>query len=377
MTLRTRPVAIAAGLFVLSAVASPVAASASIDADPYLPSPTGPRPVGTTSLYLKDTSRPDPWVPSVRARELMVSLWYPAKSGDAPRARYMTPKESELLLKAADVTGVPGDVLSKTRTHAYQDAPPAGRARHLPLVVLSPGFSWPRSSLTSLAEDLASRGYVVAGIDHTYENHATTFPDGRVTTCVACDLPGDDVPARATKGRAVDVSFVLDQLLSGRAKWRGDALIDRSRVAMAGMSLGGASVSGTMLRDPRVRAGINMDGTQRIAIPQQGLKRPFMFFGQASQDETWTRDWLRLKGWKRWLHVRGAIHPSFTDYDMLTQQLGVDYGSKLPGTRSVVITRAYVRAFMDLHLRHRPRPLLDKPSAHYPEVTFNAPASRP
>jgi hypothetical protein len=48
---------------------------------PYLPGPTGPHPVGTTSVYLKDTSRPpDPWVPEVNARELMVSLWYPATS---------------------------------------------------------------------------------------------------------------------------------------------------------------------------------------------------------------------------------------------------------------------------------------------------------
>ena len=43
-----------------------------------LPEPTGPCPVGTTSLCLKDVSRPDPWAAGVSARELMVSLWYPA-----------------------------------------------------------------------------------------------------------------------------------------------------------------------------------------------------------------------------------------------------------------------------------------------------------
>ena len=44
----------------------------------YLPEPTGPRPVGTTSLPLTDTSRPDPWAAGVTVRELTVSLWYPA-----------------------------------------------------------------------------------------------------------------------------------------------------------------------------------------------------------------------------------------------------------------------------------------------------------
>ena len=45
---------------------------------PYLPEPTGPYPAGTASVWLTDTSRPDPWVSGVNARELMVSLWYPA-----------------------------------------------------------------------------------------------------------------------------------------------------------------------------------------------------------------------------------------------------------------------------------------------------------
>ena len=44
---------------------------------PHLPGPTGRQPVGVTSLYLKDASRPDPWVESVRYRELMVSVFYP------------------------------------------------------------------------------------------------------------------------------------------------------------------------------------------------------------------------------------------------------------------------------------------------------------
>src|ERR1700756_2436457 len=111
---------------------------------PYLPEPTGPRPVGTTSLWLTDTSRPDPWAVGVTVRELMVSLWYPAATPDGRRARYMTPAESELQLTSRDITGVPPDVLSTVRTHAAVDATPAGPARALPLAVLSPGFTSPR-----------------------------------------------------------------------------------------------------------------------------------------------------------------------------------------------------------------------------------------
>ncbi|MFI7422382.1 hypothetical protein [Nonomuraea sp. NPDC049684] len=95
-----------------------------------------------------------------------------------------------------------------------------------------------------------------------------------------------------------------------------------------------------------------------------------MLMGAPSHDGTWKRDRARLTGRKRWLVVKGALHPSFTDYDMPLQQLGVDLGSGLKGTRSVDLTRGYVAAFLDLHLHGRPQPLLDKPSKRYPGVLF-------
>lgn len=339
---------------------------------PYLPAPTGPHPVGTTSLHLTDLSRQDPWVPEAGARELMVSLWYPARSPGTRRARYMTPKESELVLTGTGSTGVPPDALSRTRTNAFTDVAPTGRRHSLPLVVLSPGFTWPRSSLTALAEELASRGYVVAGIDHTYENFGMTFPDGRVVTCAACQLEMDDFPTAAVESRARDVSFVLDELTGPHPRWRGSALLDPSRIAMAGQSLGGASVGETMLTDARVLAGVNMDGAMFKPLPESGLSKPFMFFTEDIDDPTVLRDRQRLTGWQRWLRVTGSVHASFTDYDMLGQQIGVDLGSSLRGTRSVLITREYVRAFVDLHLRARPQPLLVRPNASYPEVRFHS-----
>ncbi|MEU8279218.1 alpha/beta hydrolase family protein [Microbispora bryophytorum] len=343
-----------------------------------LPAPTGTHPVGATTLYVKDTSRPDPWVPDVKARELMVTVWYPAQAGEGRRAPYMTAKESELTLKGKEVTGVPYDVLSRTRTNAVEDAKPAGRRGGLPLVVLSPGFTMPRSTLTALGEELASRGYVAAGVDHTYENYATTFPDGRVAECVACDSDTDPgFGAKVADVRAADVSFVLDQLTGPHAKWEGSSLIDPSEIAMAGHSIGGAGAVAAMLKDARVRAGIDMDGTTYARIPKSGLSRPFLFLGSAGhqpggRDNSWDRDWKLLTGWKRWLVLPGADHQSFTDVPLLAGAVGIAVPGGLSPARSVEITRAYVRAFLDRHLRHEPQPLLDEPSPRYPEVRFCA-----
>lgn len=381
---RKRPALLAtvAGLLALvaSAFSAPPPAAAAAISTPFLPKPTGPHQVGTTSLHLTDTSRPDPWIPTAKTRELMVSLWYPTAARDGQRAPYVTPKESALLLKGSgieELENIPPDGLSRTRTNAFVDAEPAGRRHSLPLVVMSPGFTWPRSSLTGLGEDLASRGYVVASIDHTYESFATTFPDGRVTTCAACEnVNADDFGQKVIRNRAVDISFVLDQLIGSHPKWKGASLINPARVAMAGQSIGGAAAPETMLKDSRVRAGINMDGSMFLPIPKSGLARPFMLMGAPVGDSTWKRDWEHLTGWKRWLVVKGAVHPSFTDYDMLLRQLGVDLGGDLKGTRSLDITRTYVGAFLDLHLRGRPQPVLDKPSPRYPEVQFCSPPAK-
>ncbi len=347
---------------------------------PHLPAPTGPHPVGTTSLYLKDVSRPDPWAAGVSARELMVSLWYPAAAPDGPRAPYMTPAESRLQLTGRGITGIPPDTLSTVRTNAVSDATPAGGQRSAPLVVLSPGFTNPRSTLTGLAEDLASHGYVAAGIDHTYESFATAFPDGRVTTCLARDAPrrGGAFWEKVVTGRAADVSFVLGELAGADPARPGAGLIDPSRMAMAGHSIGGASAIAALLADSRIRAGLDMDGATHARIPDHGLSRPFLFLGKQSNYTpggegsvtSWDRDWKLLTGWKRWLLVAGAVHASFTDLALLAGQAGLDTDAGVPGTRSLDITRAYVRAFCDQHLRGRPQLLLDQPSPRYPEVTF-------
>jgi predicted dienelactone hydrolase len=369
------------GLTVATALTMVLVASPAVAADAvlHLPAPTGRQPVGATTLYLKDTSRPDPWVPTVGYRELMVSLFYPAASADGPKKQYMTPIESERYLEGQDIPDLPLDVLSTVRTNAVVDARPVGRPHSLPLVVLSPGFTNSRATLSSLAEDLVSHGYVVALVDHTYENRATTFPDGRVTGCAACEvdhLPG--FPEKLARGRAVDVSFVLDKLTRPHPKWWAARLIDPSRIAMAGHSAGGASTIQAMVADDRIKAGIDIDGSTHVPIPEPGLARPFLFMGSLdaytpgapNPYDDWENDWQQLTGWKRWVMVTGTVHPSFTDLGVFAGQLGIDLGAHIDAERALAITRTYTRAFFDLHLRHRPQPLMQAPSPDYPEITF-------
>jgi predicted dienelactone hydrolase len=337
-----------------------------------LPHPTGDQEVGSASLYLKDTSRPDTWVPSVPYRELMVSMFYPAVSDRGPRTPYLTAAESAAMLADGGLTDLPPDLLTTMRTNSVQDARPAGRPHSLPLVVLSPGFTNPRATLTALAEELASRGYVVAVVGHTYENHGTSFPDGRLLGCAACEV--DHLPGfweKLAQGRAQDVSFVLDELLRD---WR---RIDPARIAMGGHSAGGGSATTALVGDPRIKAGFDIDGRGYIPLTEN-LDRPFLYLIKYPPDAPYPAcsepfvlaDWAHLTGYKRWLMLTGAQHASFTDIGLLGDQLGIDFGATVDATRVQAITRAYVGAFLDQNLRGKQRPLLAQPSPEYPEISF-------
>jgi predicted dienelactone hydrolase len=357
------------------AVAGPTSATApSADDTPVLslPEPTGQYPVGMTPVHLVDDDRADPWRPE-RRRELMVSVWYPALPYGEP-APYTTEAVSAAIVESANLPVAP-DILTTVETHSHDRAPALPGRR--PLVVLSPGAGLSRESLSSLAEDLASRGYVVAGVDHTYEARAIEFPDGPVAPCLLCERENSaEVGAWVTRGRALDIGFVLDELTHGRL-WRHGPTVDARHVAVVGHSIGGAAAAAAIVDDRRVDAGINMDGTFQVDFPESGMDRPFLMLGSASHqpgasDGTdWPDNRARLGATGLWLQIPTASHMSFADQLMFLDQLGIPWpGEFVSGARGVEITNAYVGAFLDRHLRGRAAPLLDGPAAEYPEVEF-------
>ncbi|GIG61932.1 esterase [Longispora fulva] len=348
-----------------------------------LPAPTGHGRIGTVSLHLVDRSRPDPWVPTEPARELMIQLWYPAAdTRNRPRAPWVSPG-------VADRLNPPGSPVTLPVSHAYTGAPAAG-GRH-PVVVYSPGLGMERTSSTALVEDLASHGYVVVTIDHPHDGRFVEFPGGRIATQA---LPVPTTPeeeaamiATALATRVADTRFTLDQLAAldrghnpdeeRRPLPRGlTGALDLDRIGMAGHSLGGATAAQTMLEDRRIRAGVNLDGTVSGTVVTAGLDRPFLLLGSPGDDDSWTALWSRLRGPRHRLELAGSGHMSFTDYQVLLAQAGVPAEDREPslgtidGDRSIAVQRAYLLAYFDRYLLCRDGRLLAGPSPRYPEMLF-------
>ncbi|MFJ9692620.1 alpha/beta hydrolase family protein [Kitasatospora sp. NPDC101183] len=356
-----------------------------------LPAPDGPYPVGTVALHLADTARPDPWVPSRPCRELMISVWYPARGGAGrPAAPWMPPAAAERYLASL---GLPPGRVRLGSSHGREGAPVGGPPGPLPVVLYSPGADASRSFGTGVAEDLAGHGFLVVTVDHTYDAAAVAFPGGRVETN---PLGGVVDYAKALAVRTADIRFVLDRLAvlgaGGHpgvcrtplpAGLRGAP--DLRRVGMLGHSLGGAATASAMLADGRIGVGMSLDGGAAGPVVDAGLDRPFLVVdtpgkGGMDNNPALRAFWSHLRGWRLHLTLRGAAHHSFGDdvliLPLLAPLLGrsasdleEDVGT-IPGRRAQAFQRAYPRAFFDLHLRGRGH-LLDGPSPGFPEVGYD------
>ncbi|MBZ4319068.1 alpha/beta hydrolase family protein [Streptomyces huiliensis] len=360
----------------MARAATPAPRTASTDPVP-LPAPSGPCPVGTTRLHLVDTRRTDPYAPTRTPRELMVQVWYAAGT-DSGRttAPYLT---GGLLPLVEQRFTLPTGSFSRVRTQSRAGAPVSRALRDAPLVFYSPGRQDPAATGTAFAQELASQGYVVVGVNHTYDG-PTEFPDGRV---VPGNPPTSDPEQlrRYSDVRAADLRFVLDVLSGERGPSPAPAVsaaVDFDRVGAFGHSLGGSASAEALRTDARFSAGIVLDGRLQTDAVRTGLTQPFMLFTEDSTDAGWDAFMAAHRAWGRKVNLLGTRHYSFTDLAPLgvglelakswpPEQFQRFFGS-LDGRRSQAVTSRYVAAFFGLHLRGRPAPELDAPGADLPEV---------
>lgn len=260
-----------------------------------LPAPTGPHAVGTLSESVTDTTREELATENMDdCRELMITFWYPAVvQEDAEPNRYFPDNDEYVALitgpRAANPMGIkPEDVqehLVPLRTHSFADAPVADAQEQYPVLIFSHGFGGSREQNSVQAEELASHGYVVVGIDHTYFAAATLFPDGRI----AAYNPGVD--RRATREEkdarlreiqttwTADARFVADHLatIDDSANHPLHGKLDLDKLAIFGHSFGGSTATEVCAADVRFKAGINMDGFPYGQAPETGVPTPFLF----------------------------------------------------------------------------------------------------
>jgi dienelactone hydrolase len=354
-----------------------------------LPKPTGPYAVGTRTLYLKDASRTEDAGPASGApRELMIQVWYPAEASKNPLAHYRDPRETQRL----------SSYQSLVVTNSRLDAPVAAAGAPFPVVLFNHGWHGRRTNDTFLTEELASHGYVVASIDHTYNASLVAFPDGRVAhTTAALDI---DYPDGSTQQRVktiwdrelekqtADQEFVLNQLealnRTSGSPWF--ARLNTKLAAAVGHSFGGAASTELCAVDRRVHAAINMDGWFFGAIQARGQNQPLLFLdasdaGPGSQSAPSegvaaslnVSDYADMMSSMRqfggyMVSINGAEHEDFTDQPLVSPLRSLAHRGTIPAAKLEIIVRSYVLAFLDKELRGKDAAVLDTRSNPFSEV---------
>lgn len=156
-------------------------------------------------------------------RPLTVEIWYPAE----------IPANTAASITYKEVMGTRGDSLRPLipftfKGRATRDAAVKNAAGKFPLVVVSHGYVGSRYLMTYLTENLASKGYVVAAIDHT----DSTFKDA-------------DAFESTLLNRAKDIRFVMDAMGGLEARdGQNDlaGIVDANNIGLVGYSMGGFGV---------------------------------------------------------------------------------------------------------------------------------------
>ncbi|GGF69073.1 carboxylic ester hydrolase [Paenibacillus albidus] len=368
-----------------------------------LPKPDGEEAVGTVSYQWTDQERLESYTPEPKdVRKLMVQMWYPAKTVNGTPMTVF-PEEPALFREYMNVFAesmhLPGfalDYWKYARSNSFEEAPVQAAERPYPLIIINHGMGTSGLLQTSQAEHLASHGYIVVAIDHTYSTAATAFPDGTVTNFRSETSSDDFFGSAGAIGElwTQDVAFVIRQLEamnSGQVQSPFAGCMDMNNIGTMGHSFGGATAFEAVYSIESIKAGINMDGTLFTVDNRSQINKPFMFLQsdnavqiKEAYDKDTLPDNVREHLLKEMdiinrvverggfhLRIKGSAHYNFTDlqlYSPLIKYTGMT--GDIEGHRGADIVNRYVLDFFNHYLKGTGGELLSGPRKDYPEVEF-------
>ena len=383
-----------------------------------LPEPTGNFAVGVKYLHLVDDARNEPFLDkSTKKRELMVKIYYPAKE-DKPKSNIPYFHSPELLKMYAGFYHLPNfmfDHLNLVKTNSKEDLSISDKEENYPVVLFSHGAGATMEVQTSQSEDLASNGYIVIAIDHTYTSAATIFPDKAVMHNEATTDFNTPEPAEIiTQIMADDSKFVMDtleEMNEGNINSIFKEKLNLEKIGIIGHSVGGAVAYNLANNDPRVKAAINLDGVvyitpkeemapflmlsnddyqyiqkreplmkryedmteeeQQFTIDFNGSKEAYQeTYNKAKQNITGLTNVLKMSG--NLYAIEGSNHMNFTDIGLFIgiSQLRelMQIGGKVESEKILEITKSVTTAFFDQHLKDESKDSLDSLVKKYPEL---------
>ena len=339
-----------------------------------LPQPSGLYPVGRMDFDWRDPSRIDPFAPAAGTpRELTVWVWYPAigAGGHGPAEYEPAPLRNALLRHMGPPLRLLTHDLARVHAHATRDANVSNAKATYPVVLFKPGIGALTLDYTSLAEDLASHGYIVAASDSPYSTAVVVYQDGRMVSRNRAGHPPDEgapEPSQQTMNNVLrvwvdDEHFIVAQLerlnagvFSGR--------LNLASVGAFGHSFGGAAALQFCVEDARCKAAIDVDGIPfGDVVRGANLSKPLLFILSDHSNEPAAEtgpvhaniDAIRqqLPNRDNYLVLAGSRHFNFSDM-ALTKNTRIAKVVGLLGPiderQALATTSQWIRSFFDRYL---------------------------
>lgn len=360
---------------------------------PPIPSPDGSYEVGTTIYELTDSSRKELYSGKDEARRFQIQVWYPSEPGSSnERAHWMNHANIFTRSISAGILELPPfflDHLALVTLPAYRDSKVAQTIDGYPVILFSHGWNGFNAQNTGQALQLASHGYVVVGVQHTYGAVVTVFNDGTVAPNNPNALPTDapdeeyDIAAhRLADQWAGDLGYALDFLTEQNSDSNSPFFntLDLSLVGVYGHSTGGGGAIQFCGTDMRCTALFGQDPFMRpvsTAILENGVTQPaFFMFSQRWADDV---DSLNNRQFKPFIekspealgavYIEGTGHYDFSDLPLLSP-LAPQLGLKGPinGKRVTLIVDDFLLSFFEMSLKGVPSELFKSEDQKYSEV---------
>jgi predicted dienelactone hydrolase len=276
-----------------------------------LPKPTGDFSVGTKDIYLKDTSRLETITDEpTDFRKITLKMYYPSEANLENPEKYLGNGIAEAFATSKGIPTFAFSHFDLISTHTEKNLPI--KPTTFPLIILSHGYLWNAELYPSIIENLVSQGYIVAGIQHSYEapivhwKNEKIYPNqayfNKMNEQMNHDKFGQLEVAfkeeENTEKRFVfmqemmrmlpynesidrwqkDISFTIDALtkLNQNEKNEWFNKMDFDKIGVLGHSFGGAAAAEATVFDNRIKAGVNLDGAQWGKLIDTTLNTPFM-----------------------------------------------------------------------------------------------------
>ena len=361
---------------------------------PTIPAPSGPHQVGTRIYELTDPARKEIYSGKDESRRFRIQVWYPSEIDHADeRAPWMSKAEifAPAIATQIDMPSFFLDHLTLVKIPAYIESKVAPSSTAYPVILFSHGWNGFNAQNTSQALELASHGYVVIGIQHTYGAVITVFNDRTVAKNNPSALP-DGAPTEEyetaahilSEQWAADMGFTLDfmQLQNSDPNSPFNGLLDLDLVGVYGHSTGGGAAIQFCGTDARCKSVLGMDPFMRpvsYEVINNGVTQPsFFMFSQRWADDVDSRNnelfnkfYPNVKQLLGVVSIDGTSHYDFADLPLLSP-LAPQLGLKGPinGKRVTTIINDYLLSFFDMTLKGETTGLFENQSQKYMEVKF-------